>query len=174
MYNLKHNIILEIIIAGKFFLAVQNKEKFMNILESLTSEAKELAIKSDWGGESLRINTQILAIDSKDTGAYTRLGVYFFKQEKYLASREMFATSLFLDKQCRISKNKLREVQSILLESEEETGINIDINNYVDDVEDYFEALSLGISLQTQKKTDTAMKFIKRSAVLGKPRSYKN
>lgn len=143
----------------------------MSILESLIEEAQRLAAKSDWGCESLRLNTQILAVDSSNTGAYIRLGVYFVEQEKHLAAREMFATSLFLDKQCRISKNKLRDVQSVLLEQENEMG---DIDNYTDDVSDYFEALALGISLQTQKRTDAAMKFIKRSAALGKPRVYKH
>lgn len=143
----------------------------MNILESLTKEAESLSVKNDWGQECLRINTQIIAVDSKNLGAYSRLGFYFFSVENYVAAREMFASVLQIDKADRIAKNKLKEVLDILLEDEIDVD---DICLHVEDINNYFEALALGIALQLQKKTDASMKFIKRSSVLGKPRRSSN
>lgn len=139
----------------------------MDILLKLTEDAQKLATNNIWDEESLRINTQILTIDTKDLDAYTRLGICFLNNNNYVVSREMFAASLFLDKENRIARNKIKEVQVKLLE--QEVDIN-DLELFIDDVNNYFEALALGISLQTQGKGELASKFILRSAAIGKPR----
>lgn len=139
----------------------------MDILHKLTEEAQKLASNDDWREDSLRSNTQILTIDTKNVDAYIRLGIYFSEKHSYIFSREMLATSLFLDKENRIARNKIKEVQSKLIEAE------VDINDLelsLADISNYFEALAMGIALQAQGKSELGSKFIMRSAAIGKPR----
>jgi tetratricopeptide (TPR) repeat protein len=80
-------------------------------LDTLQRRALELMKQADFGPESIRVNTQIVALAPKDPGAWTRLGRCFLEQSQFDEAIAALRTALAISPTMTIATNLLGEVR---------------------------------------------------------------
>jgi Flp pilus assembly protein TadD len=135
----------------------------MGELHDLVRQAENLALAGRWDGEAIGVNTRILELDDRVAGAYTRLARCFTVQRNWLAARSMYRQVLEFDPNNRIASNQLAAV-------EERLGDLADLE-LVAEIEDFAEALSIGVAARRQGNTLLAIAALRRAVELD-PTTY--
>ncbi len=130
----------------------------MDELRDLVRRAEALALADTWGDEAIRLNTRILELDDRVAGAYTRLARCFKGQGNWLAARSMYRQVLAFDPSNRIASNQLAVVE------EELKGLQ-DLE-LVAEIQDHYEALSIGVAARRQGNAPLAVAALRRAVEL--------
>ncbi len=80
-------------------------------LQELLEKAKQFARGHHRGPEAIQVNTEILEIDPKQVGSYTRRGTCYLAAGDLGAARADFKKALALDPKNRIALNRLEELK---------------------------------------------------------------
>ena len=135
----------------------------VNELRRLVARSKALADGGRWDDEAIGVNTRILELDDRIAVAYTRLGRCFQVRRNWLAARSMYQQVLAFDPTNLIASNQLAAVNEKLRD--------LDDAELIAKIEDYREAVSIGVAARRQGKAALAVAALKRAVVLD-PTSY--
>jgi tetratricopeptide (TPR) repeat protein len=135
----------------------------MGALQILVKQAEALALAGKWNDEAIALNTRILELDDRIAGAYTRLARCFTVQGSWLAARSMYRQVLEFDSNSRIASNQLAAVEERLRDLAD--------LELVAEIEDYAEALSIGVAARRQGNTVLSIAALRRAVELD-PSAY--
>jgi len=130
----------------------------MSELSQLVKRAEVLALGGEWGGEAIEVNTRILEVDERVPAAYTRLARCFKEQGNWLGARSMYQQVLEFDPNNQIARNQL-----LLIEEKLRALEDIDL---VREIEDFNEALSIGVAARRQGHGALAVAALERAVEL--------
>lgn len=115
-----------------------------DLLRGLILQAEQLVRENNWSSKAIELNTRILELDDRVSGAYTRLAKCFREQGKYEAAREMYRQVLTFDPTNRIAGNSLIELEKWVLAKGQAEMIS--------SLESYEEAFTVGCSASRRGK----------------------
>jgi tetratricopeptide (TPR) repeat protein len=130
----------------------------MNELHDLVKRAEALALGGKWDEEAIGVNTRILELDDRVPGAYTRLARCFKVQGNWLAARSMYRQVLAFDSSNRIASNQLAIVEERLRDLAD--------LELVAEIDDYHEALAIGVAMRRQGDAQLAIAALGRAVEL--------
>jgi tetratricopeptide (TPR) repeat protein len=130
----------------------------MDELRLLVKQAEALASEGNWGDEAIGVNTRILELDDRLAGVYTRLARCFREQGNWLAACSMYQQVLVFDSTNRIATNQLANLEERLKDLE---GIEL-----IAEINDYREALSIGVAARRQGNAVLAIAALNHAVVL--------
>lgn len=144
-------------------VAVDSRMAQMERLTQLVRRAERLALAGDWGEEAININTRILELDDRVSGAYTRLARCFREQGNWLGARSRYLQVLSFDRDNVIARNQLCVVERELQDRQ--------YLQLVEQIDDYGEAFSIGVAARRQGDVKLAVAALRRALKI-KPTSY--
>ncbi len=83
------------------------------LLETLMQKARSLRRNGDTSEEAIEVNTEILRIDSNNSGAYVRRGSCHVERDNLDAAEEDFRRALKSNPESSVALRKLSEVQRV-------------------------------------------------------------
>lgn len=127
----------------------------MSDLSLLIKNAQKRASSKKFDDISIEMNIQILKIDSKNCGAYTRLAKCFEIIEKYAGSLEMYKKVLEFDYDNIIARNGKSRIEKKIK--------NNDLRESIKGMDDQHEIISIGIAAKQGSDNNIAIIAFERA-----------